>query len=115
MAMAIGRMIDSPIGTVSSWWTVWYLVALPRKVPLSSLQPLARSASQPIGNNGCMVVEEVVEIIPMPEFVCAGSAVETKLDSVEVGQLRNYVAPNASMTTTIHVSHMSRLRLLDNK
>jgi hypothetical protein len=54
------------------------------------------SMARAIGD-GTMVVEEVVEIIDMPEFVCTNSVEDVELSSVVVDQLRAFVAEIASM------------------
>jgi hypothetical protein len=47
--------------------------------------------------DGTIVVEEVAEVIDMPEFVCTNSTVDCELSAVVVDQLRDYVAKIASM------------------
>jgi Adenylate and Guanylate cyclase catalytic domain len=47
--------------------------------------------------DGNMVVEEVVELIDMPEFVCANDVKEAELSDEVVVQLRAFVAEIASM------------------
>jgi Adenylate and Guanylate cyclase catalytic domain len=54
------------------------------------------SLAHAIGD-GTIVVEEVAEVIDMPEFVCTNSTVDTGLSAVVVDQLRDYVAKIASM------------------
>jgi Adenylate and Guanylate cyclase catalytic domain len=75
-----------------------------RRTALQSSDVVTPSASQThltamakaIGD-GTMVVEEVVEVIDMPEFVCANDVKEAELSDVVVGQLRVFVAEIASM------------------
>jgi Adenylate and Guanylate cyclase catalytic domain len=47
--------------------------------------------------DGTMVVQEVVEVIDMPEFVCANDVKEAELSDVIIAQLRAFVAEIASM------------------
>jgi Adenylate and Guanylate cyclase catalytic domain len=54
------------------------------------------SMAHAIGD-GTIVVEEVAEVIDMPEFVCTNSTVDCELSAVVVDQLRDYVAKIASM------------------
>jgi Adenylate and Guanylate cyclase catalytic domain len=54
------------------------------------------SMAHSIGD-GTIVVEEVVEVIDLPEFVCTNSTLNTELSAVVVAQLRDYVAKIASM------------------
>jgi Adenylate and Guanylate cyclase catalytic domain len=75
-----------------------------RRTALQSSDVVTPSASQThltamakaIGDS-TMVVEEVVEVIDMPEFVCANDVREAELSDVVVGQLRAFVAEIASM------------------
>jgi Adenylate and Guanylate cyclase catalytic domain len=75
-----------------------------RRAALQSSDIVTPSASQThltamakaIGD-GTMVVEEVVEVIDMPEFVCANDVKEAELSDVVVAQLRAFVAKIASM------------------
>jgi Adenylate and Guanylate cyclase catalytic domain len=75
-----------------------------RRAALQSSDIVTPSASQThltamakaIGD-GAMVVEEVVEVIDMPEFVCANNVKEAELSDVVVAQLRAFVAKIASM------------------
>jgi Adenylate and Guanylate cyclase catalytic domain len=62
--------------------------------PASQMHLMAMAKA--IGD-GTMVVEEVVEVIDMPEFVCANDVMEAELSEVVVAQLRAFVAKIASM------------------
>jgi Adenylate and Guanylate cyclase catalytic domain len=52
--------------------------------------------AQSIGN-GLIVVEEVVEVIDMPEYVCTNDNPNVELSEVVVDQLRDFVGKVASM------------------
>jgi Adenylate and Guanylate cyclase catalytic domain len=52
--------------------------------------------AQSIGN-GLIVVEEVVEVIDMPEYVCTRGSPDVELSEVVVDQLREFVGKVASM------------------
>jgi hypothetical protein len=75
-----------------------------RRVALQSSDIATQSASpthltamaKAIGD-GTMVVNEVLEVIDMPEFVCANEVKEAELSDVVVAQLRAFVAEIASM------------------
>jgi hypothetical protein len=66
-------------------------------IPTPSISQTHLTAMAKAIGEGTMVVEEVVEVIDMPEFVCVTDVKEAELRDVVVAQLRTFVAEIASM------------------